>query len=506
MTMRANVYVDVGAMKRLILGIVVVVIGLFMGRNIPSQPMLITALLGLFILLFVIVTRPINFILLLMFFLFEAFDLVDVERFARLPGLFKAKDFLIALLAGFTLVNIAMHHFPRGVLKRSRLFWPLMFFLLFVVGQFLRTYYLLGEKPMLLFRQGRHFLTYALPFILILFITRDQDWRRLDRWCLFFIFLITALNFVDSVIIRLPFFHSVSVERAKTLGVIKSYNPALLLTYWMFFRRFWLYCFHPGKRNLIWLVVMGAALIFYFFRGTVAASLMAILAVSLLVPPRIRARSFVVITTAAVSLTILSVLAVSVSQALSRGDALAAFRRYMMSTGTDVIRGEGTYASRIAIDRFRYPLIKKNPFVGMGFISVFGEVAYTLWRTEGVLPVGTSDTGWLDLMLRLGLIGSLLLLAVFAKEVHLIRHLLKEKRDWSDEERSLLLANATLAIAASLNLITAAHLSWEPSITLFGITLAWTMRFEQKALPKAQGEGSAEAAPGGIKKAIWAEA
>lgn len=503
--MSTRAFDDAILIRRLGIVLAVVGVGLFLGRNISTSPAVALGLFGLFALVFLIVARPGNFILLLMFFLFEAFDLVDVERFARLPGLFRAKDVLIALLLGLTIANATMHRIPQGFFRETSLGKPILFFLVFLVFQGLRTHFWIGESWVLLFRQGRHFLTYALPFFLLLYF-REQDWRNMDRWCLFFVILITILSAVDALIVRLPFFHSVADWTAARFGVIKSYNPALLLTYWMFYRRFWLFCIRPSKGNLVVLLIITAALVFYLFRGTIAASVLAIVAVSLIVPAAVRTRAVLVLTIAGVLMFTLSIFVVSLTAAMPKNRVSDALKQYLISTGTDVIRVEGTYASRVNIDRERYPLVRQHPLLGIGFISVFGEIAYRMWMQGGVLPVGTVDTGWLDLMLRLGLIGSVLLLYIFVTEIRIIRKLLQKYSHWTATQRSILLANATLAIAVTLNLIVAGHMSWEPSITVLCISLAWTMRFERETgssrqiPPLASEELQSDAAPSLIQK------
>jgi len=477
----SGAHLDVRTLRRLIIAGVVVSLGLALGVKVATDPELVIGAIGLFALLFLLVTKPAYFCLLTLFFLFSAFDLIDVATFGRIPGLFKAKDVFIFMLFGFTLANIAMDVFPRGILKRSRLFAPLMLFLGFVVLQMLRTKFVLGESTVLLFRQGRHFLNYAMAFVLLLYFRTDRDWKRLEQFCVFCVFLACAVNIIQTLGLPVPkYMRSVMVD-PRNVGAVKSLNPAFLLTYWMFYRQFWQFVYKPDRSNAFRLIGFGVPVIFYFFRTFLFTSMVSMIFVSVFfIPPRVRVRALGTLALGGLASIVLSLFIVAAVKSYSLGYLTSVMTEYLAGTVMNVIEVGGSYATRVEVDRLRYPLIIQHPFMGVGFLSVFGDIAYEIWQTRGELALDTTDTGWVDLLLRLGGVGYAILMFVFVSATWLCWRLTK-RRDWSLHERGLLCANATLFPMALLSMIASNPLGVESGIALLSIALAWTIRLEQKA-------------------------
>ncbi len=491
--MTTPVNADPELIRRLVIILVVIAVGLYLGIHVPGQPQLAMAALVLFALLFLLFARPMYVLLLLIFFLFEAFNLIDVDRFARLPGLFRAKDVLIFLAVGYAIANVSLHNPPAQSLRKSRLFKPMVAYILFLAFQMWRTKVLLGESPLLLFRQGRHFMTYALPLIAFYFLRRQRDWTSLNRFCVLFLVITTLLNIVGAIAGPLPGLAGFSADAAR-LGAFKSFNPAGSLAYWYLFRCLWSFSQAPNRKSLLQLLASGLAVMFYFHRGAIAGAFLGLALSSFAVPARVRLRAGTVFTLVAVVLVAFTIAGVAFSQTTSAGDAAASLKNYLFSTGTDLIRVEGTYASRVINDQQRYPLVKQHPLLGIGFLSVFGNVAYTMWKTQGVLPVGTIDTGWLDLMLRLGGIGTALLLWLLARGVTTSWRLcLMPAVDL--KARSILLAGICTIIQAVSSSIAGGSLVWEPGITTIALCLMWTAKIEHDAAVAAAPAPAAEPAP-----------
>jgi hypothetical protein len=476
---------DPEIIRRLVIIVVVIFAGLYLGMKIPSQPEMATAVLVLCGLLFLLFARPTYFALLLLVFLFEAFDLVDVERFGRLPGLFRAKDVLIFLAVGYVVANASLHNPPAFRLRDSRLFKPMVAYILFVVFQMWRTKVLLHESPLLLFRAGRLYLTYGLPFLLFFFFRRERDWVVLDRLFLFAIAVTTVLIMAGSVLGPLPLLSRFGGATAQ-LGVFKSYNPAGQIVYWYFFRFFWRFCQEPRRKNLFALAAVGVATMMYFHRSMISGVLVGISMALFAVPARVRVRAVTVLVLLAVMLVALTVVGVAFSQTTSAGEIALALKNYILSTATDLFRVEGTYRSRVTIDTERYPLVKQHPFLGIGFLSVFGNVAYSMWKTEGTLPVGTVDTGWLDLMLRLGGVGTLFLLILLLQCLRINWGLYVRNKVAAPRDRSILLANICFIVASIASSVASGTVVWEPGITTIAIGFAWTMKIEHEAAKPAE--------------------
>ncbi len=463
--------------QRLIIFVVVLAVGLFLGTRLPSQPTMAMALVVFFALVFLLFARPAYFILLLLFFLFEAFNLVDVHQFGRLPGLFRAKDLLMVMTVGYVIANASLRNTPSLKLRESSLFKPLAWLMIFLAFQMVRTRFLLHESPLLLFRQGRHYLTYGLPFVLFHFVRRENDWRNLDRFAVLFIGVTTILNALEAAGVPLPFYQSVGREWLYAAGVFKSYNPAGPLVYWFFYRCFWRFCHEPQRASALKLGASGLALAFYFHRGSLAGSLIGMMVILCLVPGRVRFRGAAALVFSGIALVLVTVAGVAFSETVSWAQVGISLRRYLLSTGTDLIRVEGTYRSRVMQDAQRYPLVRQHPILGIGFLSMFGSVAYEMWKTGGVLPVGTVDTGWLDLMLRLGGLGTALLLVLLVQCARICWRLYAHDQPDS-AQKGILLANINLIVMTVTSAIAGGALVWEPGITTVALAMAWTVKIE----------------------------
>ncbi|HPF99629.1 MAG TPA: hypothetical protein PLE77_06150 [Kiritimatiellia bacterium] len=462
---------------RLIIGVAVVLIGLYLGKMVPTNMVMAGAVVTLAFLIFLLVTRPHYFTLLLLFFMFEAFSLVDVDSFGRLPGLFRAKDALLFLLLAYTMATAALGGTPLREARQSQLFKVLLAFLAFVALQMMRTHFLLGERFMLLFRAGRHFLTYGMALFLIIYFRDARRWRLLMRWAFGVILLIFGLNMLRFFGVQLPFY-ATGMGDAWIVGAVKFYNPAMCLSFWFFLHAFWSFCTKPSGRGMVYLGLMTTIVMTYSFRALWSGLLAGMFVTWLMVPNRVKSRSALLFTIVMISAVTVAVIGIAFSE---RGDsiaeAFATFMRYVSSTVTDLVNVEGSYYSRSVVDAQRIPLIKEHPLMGIGFVSVFGEIALDMWM-QGNLPVGTVDTGWIDLLLKLGGIGVVVLGVLFVQIIRVNHRLLKTSDPQRVEDRSWMLANIGYIVLITTSSVAAALPSWEPGIVTVAMIIAQTMRFE----------------------------
>ena len=472
--------------SRLLIGAAVVGIGLYLGRTVSVNTVMAGAVVALAFLIYLLVTRPHYFTLLLLFFMFEAFALVDVDTFGRLPGLFRAKDALLFLLLAYTMATAALGEEPLRNARKSSLFKPLVIFLFFVALQMARTRFLMGERFMLLFRAGRHFLSYGMALFLIIYLRDAKRWRLLMRFCYFFVAMMLVMHLLGLAGIRIP---KLGIDVAQSIwghGVVKFVNPAMCLAFWLFQQAFWAYCFRPAPRAGLKLAWLTLAVTMYSYRALWGGLIFGMALAWFLVPRRVRARSAVLMIVAAVSVISLGLLALFISSQVDAASAMQSLFRYITSTVSDVVNVEGSYYSRSMVDAQRIPLIKAHPFMGMGFVSVFGEVALDLWM-QGNLPVGTIDTGWVDLLLKLGGVGVIVLAVLFIYIVRTNRRLLRAQTLLQEQAgiQSWMLANIGYIALVSVSLVAAALPSWEPGIATLAIIIAQTMRFELDAAAPA---------------------
>lgn len=483
--------VEASIVSRLIVVVVTIAVGLYFGYIAPSNPMFAGALIVGFFLVFLLVTRPHVFVVLLVFFLFEMFGLANVDTFGRLPGLFRAKDVLLFLLVGYTAAGAAMGLRPARPFRDSKLFVPLMAFLGFVVFQMFYTRTFHHERLSLLFRAGRHFLTYGVAFFLVLFFYDERRWRFLERWLFVFVFGVFFLNLLEMAGVPVPFYFWRGTFDFGVVGAVKFANAAGPLTYWLFARCFWEFCYKPERKNTVLLALLGLVLLTYSYRAYWAGLAVGLLITWFMAPPRAKFRAAVVVAGAVVVGGLLTVFAVAAASSVSMAAAAKRLWEFAAGTVTDLVLVQGSYASRAVMDAMRIPLVKAHPFMGMGFVSVFGDVAYDLWM-RGDLPVGTIDTGWIDLMLRLGGIGSTMLLLLFLRVIQVNWQLNRDPAA-SVSDHAVYLGNVTFVVLATVSLVAAALPSWEAGITTLSLIMALTMCHEFRRLQRKQNEAGSPA-------------
>lgn len=471
---------------RLLIGVAVIAIGLYLGKTVSTNMAMAGGVVALAFLIYLLVTRPHYFTLLLLFFTFEAFALVNVDTFGRLPGLFRAKDALLFLLLAYTMATAALGGQPLKEARKSKLFGVVVAFLAFVALQMARTHFMMGERFMLLFRAGRHFLSYGVALFLIIYFRDAKRWRLLMRWAIGFTVLIFGFNLLQLFGVEIPFILSGMADTG-SVGAVKFYSPAMCLSFWLFLQAFWKFCVAPSKRGIAYLLLMTFIVMLYSFRALWSGLLAGLFVAWFMVPGRVKSRSALLLAIVFTTAIAVGVLGVAFSTRESLAEAFGAFIRYITSTVTDIVNAEGTYYSRSIADAQRIPLIKAHPLMGMGFVSVFGEIALDLWM-QGNLPVGTIDTGWIDLLLKLGGLGVIVLGALFIQIVRVNRRLLKASDPQHIEDQSWMLANIGYIVLITTSSLAAALPSWEPGIATVAIIIAQTMRFELGSEKKTESQ------------------
>ena len=200
---------------------------------------------------------------------------------------------------------------------------------------------------------------------------------------------------------------------------------------------------------------------------------------------RPRERAALLFTIVMISAVTVAVIGIAFSRGGFHSRGLRHVQALCVSTVTDLINVEGSYYSRSVADAQRIPLIKAlTRFAWHGVRQRFGEVALDLWM-QGTLPVGTIDTGWIDLLLTLGGLGVLCLGALFVQIILTNRQLLKSADVKNFEDRSWMLANIGYIVLITVSSVAAALPSWEPGIATVAIIITQTMRFELEAAAPA---------------------
>jgi hypothetical protein len=228
----------------------------------------------------------------------------------------------------------------------------------------------------------------------------------------------------------------------------------------------------------------------FVFRARLAGLALGLVVAALYARPAVRRRALAAGLAAALALTVLlTAVGTVVSQAAGTKD----LRKTYVGEIADYfgLAAEGVRTGktddilfRQAHINVRFPLVRQHPLCGIGFVSPFGRIAWNYHR-YGLLATGYVDVGWLDALMRLGGIGTGLLVALLL--VSFVRGAaLARREDAPAEAHAFALTLITYLVQMFVSCYSFAYPTWEPSIVTYAILLSWTIRYA--AVPAAAQE------------------
>lgn len=470
---------EVALIRRLVLGGVLFFVALIFGYLGAHDYVLPLALLAGCCGLYLLFVRPFWFLLVALFFFYQALDIVDTDTFGHVAGLFRLKDLCFVLLVAHAIAGGILDRQSRLSQAGTLYYLPFLLFVGWLVFQFLRTVYILGDEPLLSFRAGRHFLTYLLFLLIPVYVTTDRDWATIFKYLHVLAFFSISLAFLTAAGYSPSFF--ALTGRYSAAGVLKFWSPGESIVYFLFVFDFWRLCLRPTKQRAALLLLMGIGVAMFVFRARLAGTALGILAGVCFVANRIRFRVFLagicVLTAAVVFLSALTLIAPTAYG--GNKNYVVKFVDYFKDAAEGIVYGKSdAILIRTMFMQERLPIIKEHPFAGLGFVSPFGTVAWKMYKT-GVMPMGHVDVGWLDSLLRLGSIGSFLLaLFLFASAWQASRIL--KRYDLTVDEQVACLTTIAFVVLMFASLYSFSYPTYEPAITSFSILLAWVYHIFRK--------------------------
>lgn len=477
--------------QRFIIGIAIVVVGLLLGRLIPENYFLPAALVVGFGLLFLLLKKPVWFVLLGIFFYYGALRIVDTEVVGRVAGLFRLKDVFLAMMV---LHIVATHVISRrrGILPaKASSFRLFLLFMGWIGFQMWRTVFLLGEEQMLMFRVGRHFLTYGYFIFILYYFRSEKDWKGLKRYMHALAFLTIGLGVLTAFGINTTLYPRGSMMYGGfSHGIFKYFSPGESLVFAMFMYNVWRFCFRPTWRNGVLALILAGGCTFFIYRARLAGMVLGMAISTFLAPPKVRSRALVMgVVTLGLAVMVVVVFGLVASNLTEMGrqsylgnlvDYFDVARRGVTERNTDDVMIRQLFVE------LRWPLVRKSPFLGVGFVSPFGRVAWEMFRL-GDLPIGHVDVGWLDALMSLGGIGTCIL-AVFLISAALEGKRIVTSKNLSEDEYAFGLTIVAFVVTMFVSTYSFAYPTREESILTFSLLYAWIMRMRSNGLNLA-GEG-----------------
>ena len=474
--------------QRLLVIVGVVAVGMFLGVQSARGYVLPVAIVVAFGMMFLLFARPMWFLALGLFVFYGAFELVDMERFGRVAGLFRLKDVFLIMMVGYMVTTgILRGEAKRTALRQSKAFRAWAVFMLWILYVYVYTVFYLGEDKMLAFRVGRTYLSYGWPFLLLWWVRDQKDWDRFLRILYVLGFVAIGVALMGSLGLRVSLYAPdlpAGIGTAESLGLYRAGHEGQSLVYSLFMLSFWRFIFKNTRRNawLAFIFAFGSSL--FLFRTRLAGTVFGIVVASLFVGWRYRLRALstgviglLLMVGAMIVFGLFAKTVVRVDDASYLGRVVEFFQR-----GAEAVAGEGIDAGRRYNIDIRWPLVREHPLIGIGFISPFGSIAWGIYAAGG-MPIGVVDVGWIDILVRLGfvgcgLLGTLLLMAA-RDAVDVLRRF-----PLSAEEKALCLTLIGYTTLMVVSVYSFSYPTLESSIITFAILFAFIVRIRIVRAPR----------------------
>lgn len=343
--------------------------------------------------------KPEIYLLVMIFFFYRGFYIIDTEVLFRLPGVFKAKDILLACWLGYWVFRELLRQPPKMKEEYSAFIKNplcLNFKILGGLGVVVLAYTILylKESPLLAIRSARDFLSYFWPLLAFRLMTRDQ-FERFFKCLVGLVLIGVVFSLVRGGVRGVEEYGS-----ATRYGVVRFQNvvESLAYTTLIFFVVSWL--LNPRRKYFFLAALFSLSILAFTYRARIAGMSLGILLTIFYLHGRERGRLLLLLALAPAGLLLMLGL-YGVLNGVGFAEYIKNFFDFFTAS-LDADLGGSTFRRIQLVDRL--PLIEKYPIFGIGFLGPYGKVTWDLYY-QGYMPLGFVDAGWADLMLRYGFIG-----------------------------------------------------------------------------------------------------
>ena len=272
-------------------------------------------------------------------------------------------------------------------------------------------------------KEGKEYIHYLAFFAIYLSVRKESDlkwsWLYIVLLALYYGFLEIAYIFGVYKINILHYLY----RQDSVLGIVKVYQPIFSIVFLALFYLLWKSIIMKD-RNYFQLVFLFSAGLYTAFRSYILGSFIALGACFLTMFKRqyfFKGSSLY----ALIVLFTIFIFSVTISGSMSKRFTKN-FDNYIFSGVREfVIQKGGSLEGRKAVNKFRWEYFNKQPWLGYGFIDKNSKLGLRIFKKyRGELTM--IDTGYLDALIKFGIIGSLVFYGIFLRIVFLLIKIVKQ--------------------------------------------------------------------------------
>ena len=351
-------------------------------------------------------------------------------------------------------------------------------FLKFFVGLFvlwlfgvLYPYFLNFSALFYSIKESKEYLNYLSFFSVYLFLNSESElsfaWYSIQFFAIYFCFLEILYIFLGPS----TFSFIQYTWRPEQSAFIKVYIPVFTIIIIFFFYHFYNFILikHSFYR-FIALMIFGLGILFTFFRAYILSTLFSIPSLLFFIQKRIKSlySIIIIIPVLFTSLLVISLHSTSIN-------FLDVFDSFVGSGIRELYHYEGgSLQGRDAATQGRYELIKQRPYFGWGFLdkdsSMGKKIRKKVGYFSGAGEIGFVDKGYLDVIAKFGIVGSIIFYAIFICIFFKLIKFIRSSEDYFLS--SILFAAAGLVFVFIGSQLTHANLTRQFGILPLSIILA----------------------------------
>lgn len=444
--------------------------------------------------------NPVVLILIYFVAMYDGGGILPLDTLFQIPGIGRPTDLFGAMLFGYLVLLLCMRREQRTILQRNIFYRPLMIMLIYTVVVLIYTVVHWNEDPLLAFRIARRFFVYGIPLVMFFIIKDKSAWRWIERICLLLIYLAFVVSIADAAL-GLDWVDNVREGSAQRMGIIKAYTQVKALAVFFLGRYVWLYAHEPTRKNFLMMSSIAGTFLVYLFRGFMAGTAAGVFAITLLMLSFARRRALRMLFGGGILVVLLAIMTATVLTDGSLNEMSDQFfGRYLGDIGEmgEAISGqaawhESTFAYRMEQAREKLPLFRQNPWFGIGFLSPMGRPAWKLYL-GGEMPLGDIDSGWVDILMRLGSIGAVVVAYFYSTVMYKLIRTLKYWRRTSGsfclDDQAWMMGTFALMVQILVGLISGAYITHVGFVLALMIGLTRCMQiWEEQRNVQRSGDG-----------------
>jgi hypothetical protein len=401
-----------GATPRVIAGVVAVSLGIGLAiSRVSDLDSLAFVLIGLAAFASVMLF-PGVFLFLVCVIGNGAFGVVDLTVDTRF-GLIALDALLLCVSSALVIRSVVMGDILR---VRAKTADPRFRFALGMLGMialwYLITLAKFEQEPGMTLKAARSTLFYVFGFWGLIVTLSERDVRNSIRGLALGGLLVSGVVIVGSVVDLGPFLPGIPRVSSYLLPEA-SYFRTVPWGYEFVYLAFFLFMFCDGSFSrwyrIAGLLATALGVIALAFRAYWFGILVAL--ILLYLTPRIRSRYSSGMLRKVLGVAIVVVILLGVTGAVQ-----IVLRRVRLIQ-EDLSTGHGSVAIRIEQVKALMPLVWDDPILGVGFLHGDGPYASRITPLKALMinRFGTSDVGWLDILIRFGVVGSAAIIVLYVK-------------------------------------------------------------------------------------------